>query len=291
MHIELKNYLPLFKLRISLLITFSAVVSLISTSSGDISIKNALLLIIVTMMASAGASAFNHYFDMDIDSVMERTRKRPIPSGIINDSKKTLFISVILFVTSILLSFKAINYMVALHLFLGAVVYAVVYTVWLKRRTWLNIIIGGSAGSFAVLAGGASATPELCMPPLLLATIMFFWTPSHFWSFAIVHREDYEKAGIPMLPVVIGNLRTTRYILLNTILLVISSFLPSVFGYLGIFYTIVAVAVGVFFLTRNIQLLFETSKDMALKNFKASMIYLGVLLSAVIVDVSISKLL
>lgn len=291
MHIELKNYLPLFKLRISLLITFSAVVGLISTSSGDISIKNALLLIIVTMMASAGASAFNHYFDMDIDSVMERTRKRPIPSGIINDSKKTLFISVILFVTSILLSFQAINYMVALHLFLGAVVYAVVYTVWLKRRTWLNIIIGGSAGSFAVLAGGASATPELCMPPLLLATIMFFWTPSHFWSFAIVHREDYEKAGIPMLPVVIGNLRTTRYILLNTILLVISSFLPSVFGYLGIFYTIVAVAVGVFFLTRNIQLLFETSKDMALKNFKASMIYLGVLLSAVIVDVSISKLL
>lgn len=291
MHIELKNYLPLFKLRISLLITFSAVVSLISTSSGDISIKNALLLIIVTMMASAGASAFNHYFDMDIDSVMERTRKRPIPSGIINDSKKTLFISVILFVTSILLSFTAINYMVALHLFLGAVVYAVIYTVWLKRRTWLNIIIGGSAGSFAVLAGGASATPELCMPPLLLATIMFFWTPSHFWSFAIVHREDYEKAGIPMLPVVIGNLRTTRYILLNTILLVISSFLPSIFGYLGIFYTIVAVAVGVFFLTRNIQLLFHTSKDMALKNFKASMIYLGVLLSAVIVDVSISKLL
>ncbi len=291
MHIELKNYLPLFKLRISLLITFSAVVSLISTSSGDISIKNALLLIIVTMMASTGASAFNHYFDMDIDSVMERTKKRPIPSGIINDSKKTLLISLILFVTSILLSFKAINYMVALHLFLGAVVYAVIYTVWLKRRTWLNIIIGGSAGSFAVLAGGASATPELCMPPLLLATIMFFWTPSHFWSFAIVHREDYEKAGIPMLPVVIGNLKTTRYILLNTTLLVISSFLPSIFGFLGIFYTLVAVAVGVFFLTRNIQLLFDTSKNMALKNFKASMIYLGVLLSAVIVDVSIRKLL
>lgn len=291
MYIELKNYLPLFKLRISLLITFSAVVSLISTSSGDISIKNALFLIIVTMMASAGASAFNHYFDMDIDSVMERTKKRPIPSGIINDSKKTLLISVILFVTSILISFKAINYMVALHLFLGAVVYAVIYTVWLKRRTWLNIIIGGSAGSFAVLAGGASATPELCMPPLLLATIMFFWTPSHFWSFAIVHRDDYEKAGIPMLPVVIGNIKTTRYILFNTTLLVISSFLPSIFGFLGFFYTIVAVAVGVFFLTRNIQLLFDTSKNMALKNFKASMIYLGVLLSAVIVDVSIRKLL
>lgn len=287
MNIELRNYLPLFKLRICFLITFSAVVSLISTSSGNISIRNVLLLIIVTMMASAGASAFNHYFDMDIDAVMERTRKRPIPSGIVTDSKKTLLVSVFLFITSILISFKAINHMVALHLFLGAVVYAVVYTVWLKRRSRLNIVIGGLAGSFAVLAGGASATPELCMPPLLLATIMFFWTPSHFWSFAILHREDYEKAGIPMLPVVIGNLKTTRYILLNTILLVISSLLPSFLGILGVFYTVVASAVGLFFITRNIQLLLHTSKETALKNFKASMIYLGVLFTAIIIDVSI----
>ena len=287
MNIELRNYLPLFKLRICFLITFSAVVSLISTSSGNISIRNVLLLIIVTMMASAGASAFNHYFDMDIDAVMERTRKRPIPSGIVTDSKKILLVSVLLFITSILISFKAINHMVALHLFLGAVVYAVVYTVWLKRRSRLNIVIGGLAGSFAVLAGGASATPELCMPPLLLATIMFFWTPSHFWSFAILHREDYEKAGIPMLPVVIGNLKTTRYILLNTILLVISSLLPSFLGILGVFYTVVASAVGLFFITRNIQLLLHTSKETALKNFKASMIYLGVLFTAIIIDVSI----
>lgn len=287
MNIELRNYLPLFKLRICFLITFSAVVSLISTSSGNISIRNVLLLIIVTMMASAGASAFNHYFDMDIDAVMERTRKRPIPSGIVTDSKKTLLVSVFLFITSILISFKAINHMVALHLFLGAVVYAVVYTVWLKRRSRLNIVIGGLAGSFAVLAGGASATPELCMPPLLLATIMFFWTPSHFWSFAILHREDYEKAGIPMLPVVIGNLKTTRYILLNTILLVISSLLPSFLGILGVFYTVIASAVGLFFITRNIQLLLHTSKETALKNFKASMIYLGVLFTAIIIDVSI----
>jgi len=151
----------------------------------------------------------------------------------------------------------------------------------------MNIIIGGLAGSFAVLAGGASAKPELCMPPLLLATIMLFWTPSHFWSFAIVYREDYERAGIPMLPVVVGNLKTTRYILINTILLVISSFLPSIFGFLGTFYTLVAAAVGIFFITRNIQLLLHTSKEMAMKNFKASMVYLGVLFTAVIIDVSI----
>ena len=287
MQTSFKTYLPLFKIRICSLITFSAVVGLVSASSGNISISSVAFLILATMMASASASAFNHYFDMDIDSVMKRTQTRPIPSGSVDGSKKVLFIAVILFIASILISFKALNYMVGLHLFLGALVYALVYTVWLKRRSWLNIIIGGLAGSFAVLAGGASQSPEFCLPPMLLAITMFFWTPSHFWSFAIVHREEYEKAGIPMLPVVIGDSKTARYILLNTIILVISSFLPSYFGYLGIIYTITAVLVGAFFLLRNVQLIKDTSKEIAWKNFKASMVYLGMLFLAVILDVTI----
>ncbi len=288
---RINSYLSLFKIRIGLLITLSAVVGLVATENVAIDFYKLAFLALATMMASTSAGAMNHYFDRDIDCVMKRTRSRPIPSDIVQSPRTVLLIASVLLSLSFLLASKMLNIVVAVHLVLGAFVYVIVYTVWLKRRSWTNIIIGGLAGSFAVLAGGASATPELCMPPLLLATIMFFWTPSHFWSFAIVHREDYEKAGIPMLPVVIGNLKTTRYILLNTTLLVISSFLPSIFGFLGIFYTLVAVAVGVFFLTRNIQLLFDTSKNMALKNFKASMIYLGVLLSAVIVDVSIRKLL
>ena len=287
MPLAIKNYLPLFKLRICSLITFSAVVGLISAPSGNISISSISFLILATMMASASASAFNHYFDMDIDSVMKRTRTRPMPSRQIDGSKKPLFIAVVLFIASILISFKALNYMVSLHLFLGALVYAVIYTVWLKRRSWLNIIIGGLAGSFAVLAGGASQTPDLCLLPVLLSITMFFWTPSHFWSFAIVHREEYAKAGIPMLPVLIGDSKTARYIFLNTVLLVISSFLPSYFGYLGIIYTITAVLVGAFFLLRNIQLIKDTSKEIAWKNFKASMVYLGMLFLAVIIDVAI----
>jgi len=285
MQISLKHYFPLFKFRICSLITFSAVVGLIATSSDSVSISNVVFLILATMMASSSASAFNHYFDMDIDAVMKRTQKRPIPSGSIDNSRKPLFMAAILFIAAIVVSFNALNYMVSLHLFLGALVYAVVYTVWLKRKSWLNIIIGGLAGSFAVLAGGASATPEFCMTPVLLAVTMFFWTPSHFWSFAIVHREEYAKAGIPMLPVVIGDSKTARYILLNTILLVISSLLPSYFGYLGIFYTVTAIGLGAFFIIRNIQLLSNTSKEIAWKNFKASMVYLGVLFLAVIVDV------
>ncbi|MBI3397951.1 MAG: protoheme IX farnesyltransferase [Deltaproteobacteria bacterium] len=281
----IKNYLPLFKFRICSFITFSAVVGLISTSPINISASHILALIVVTMMASAGASMFNHYFDMDIDGVMQRTKKRPMPSDRIGDSKVILLTAVGIFIISILLSYKILNYMAGLHLFLGGFVYAVVYTIWLKRRSWLNIVIGGLAGSFAVLAGGASATPELCLPPVLLAITMFFWTPSHFWSFAILYKEEYEKAGIPMLPNVIGDSKTARYILINTILLVVSSFLPLLFGYFGFFYIAAAVSFGTFFIIRNIQLLSNISKEIAWKNFKASMIYLGGLFLAVIIDV------
>ena len=285
MNATVKDYLSLFKFRICSLITLSAIIGLMSASSGNVSIVNMFFLTIATMMAASGASAFNHYFDMDIDAVMKRTRKRPIPSGIVNDSKMVLLTAILLVLGSVLVSCSLLNYMVGLHLFLGAFVYAIVYTAWLKRRSWTNILVGGLAGSFAVLAGGASATPGFCLPPVLLAIVMFFWTPSHFWSFAIVHKEEYEKAGIPMLPNVIGDSKTAKYILLNTVILVISSFLPSYFGSLGLLYTLTAGFAGVFFIGRNIQLLSDTSKEMAWKNFKASMVYLGLLFMGVMGDV------
>jgi protoheme IX farnesyltransferase len=282
-----KPYIHILKLRIDILIAFSAIAGYIITASRDeFNLFKMLLMAILTLMASAGASAFNHYFDRDIDVIMSRTRNRPIPVGNINPSM-VLMIASILIMVSVILSFYTLNLLVALHLFLGAFVYVVVYTVWLKRRSKLNIIIGGLAGSFAVLAGGASARPELCLPPILLSIILFFWTPSHFWSFALFHKEDYKSVGIPMLPVAIGDKKTAFYILLNTIFLFISSLLPSFFGYRGIFYLIVALSVGAFFIIRNIQLLFDTSKKTAWKNFKASMVYLFLILSAVIIDSSI----
>ncbi|MEK6680848.1 MAG: heme o synthase [Nitrospirota bacterium] len=285
---ELRKYLPLFKLRICVLITFSAIVGSIAAQSGDISVYKMAFLILATMMAATGASAYNHYFDMDIDRVMKRTTARPIPFGDINPSV-VLFLASLLVLLSIILSFFALNFLVAVHLFLGAFVYVVVYTVWLKRRSWANIIIGGLAGSFAVLAGGASATPELCLPPVLLAIVMFFWTPSHFWSFAIFHKEDYKRAGVPMLPIVIGDKKTAIYIFINTMMLFLSSLTPYIFGYLGVVYIISAIVAGVFFIYRNIQLLKNTTKELAWINFKASMIYLFVILAAVIMDISIRR--
>ncbi|MBI5887495.1 MAG: protoheme IX farnesyltransferase [Deltaproteobacteria bacterium] len=286
---EIKRYLPLFKLRVCSLITFSAVVGLIAAQTGGFSVKKAALLVVSTMLASTAASAFNHYFDRDIDSVMARTMKRPLPSGAISGSRAVLALSALMFILSIVLSFITLNKMVALHLALGAFVYAAVYTAWLKRRSWLNIIIGGLAGSFAVLAGGASVEPYLCLSPALLAVVMFFWTPSHFWSFAIYHKEEYARAGVPMLPVVVGDSRTAWYILINTALLVASSFIPVFYGYHGYAYAVTAAAAGAYFLFWNIRLIKTPTKEVAWKNFKASMLYLGMLFGAVVVDMIIGR--
>ncbi|TAN61008.1 protoheme IX farnesyltransferase [bacterium] len=283
----LKDYLPLFKFRICSLIAFSALTGFIAASSSGFNLTNAVLLVGVTMMSSAGASAFNHCFDRDIDGIMKRTRSRPMPSGRVTDFRAVMVAACLLFAASIFLSWKFFNVMVALHLFLGGFVYAIVYTVWLKRRTSMNIVVGGLAGSFAVLAGGASGAPGLCVPALLLAVIMFFWTPSHFWSFAIVHSEEYKKAGVPMLPNVIGDAKTARWVFLNTVLLVASSLAPVLYGSLGIFYAVSAVSLGAFFLVKNAGLVKCQSKESANGCFKASMVYLGCLFLAVMIDASL----
>lgn len=281
-----KSYLPLLKMRISCLITFSAVVGAVAGATNGMSWGNMGLLILVTMLASASAGTFNHYFDRDIDILMSRTKKRPLTSEEFGSPRKALIMAIILMIASLSLSYLTLNVMVTLHLFLGAFVYVVLYTVWLKRRSWANIIIGGLAGSFAVLAGGASASPELCFAPVILAVFMFFWTPSHFWTFAIVHKEEYRKAGVPMLPIVIGDKKTAFYILMNTILLFISSLIPAYLGYLGAFYLVVAVVTGIHFIIKNIQLLINPTRDLAWSNFRVSMFYLAAVFSAVIFDVT-----
>jgi protoheme IX farnesyltransferase len=237
------------------------------------------------MLASMAGGALNHYFDLDIDGKMKRTSLRPLPQKMVKNPTRVLFIALTLFFLSMWISFHFLNAMVSFHLFGGVFFYIVIYTLWLKRRTWANIIVGGLAGSFAVLAGGASATPELCVPPVLMAIVLFLWTPSHFWSFAIVHKEDYRRAGVPMLPLIVGDKKTAVYIFINTILLVFFSLLPALMGYLGFIYFFAALGAGGFFLYRNVQLLRDTSPAIAWLNFKASMTHLSIILMAVILDI------
>jgi protoheme IX farnesyltransferase len=185
---------------------------------------------------------------------------------------------------SVLAAGFAINPVSALYVFLGAFFYAIVYTVWLKRRTWLNIVIGGLAGSFAVLAGAAAVTPEhIAAVPMLLAVVLFLWTPPHFWSLAIAYHEDYEAACVPMLPVVVGNQRCAQIILANTVTLVAVSLLPVFYG-LGWIYLMGAVVGGFYFLLKSIQLARNANRASALANFHASLLQLTLLLTAAMID-------
>jgi protoheme IX farnesyltransferase len=280
----LRDYLSLMKIRIDVFITLSGLVGALATARGPISLSHTAWLAAALMLASASAALFNQYFDRDLDLLMTRTRHRALPSGRVR-SREVVLIGGVLGLAGLGLAAFAFHPIVALHLFLGAFVYAVVYTVWLKRRSWVNIVIGGLAGSFAILAGGASVRPEFCLPPLFLALVMFFWTPSHFWSLALAHREDYARAGIPMLPVVVGASRTARAILINTGFLVLSSLVPYAMGALGPVYLIGALSAGSYFLAQNIRLIRSPSQELAWTNFKASMVYLTLLLVFTVLDV------
>lgn len=282
--VSLGDYLSLMKIRIDVFITLSGLVAALATAQGPIPLGHATWLALALMLASASAALFNQYADQDLDRLMSRTRHRALAACRVRP-REVLVLGSLLGLVALGLALLVFNTLVALHLFLGAFVYAVVYTMWLKRRSWLNIVIGGLAGSFAMLAGGASVRPEFCLTPLLLALVMFLWTPSHFWSLALAHQADYARARVPMLPVVAGPTRTAQAILINTILLVASSLLPYWAGPLGHLYLVGALLAGIYFLVQNVRLVRNPSQDLAWKNFKASMVYLSLLLLAVMLDV------
>ncbi len=280
----IRQYIDVFKLRIGLVITFAALGGMAITPGQSLSVWQILILSISVMMASAAAGAFNQYSECDIDAKMERTKNRPFVSGYFKHTPKWLVIIGTLLLVAVMSAAFTFNAMVALNVFLGAFTYAIVYTVWLKRRTWLNIVFGGLAGSFAVLAGAAAVNPSFGPLPGLLALVLFLWTPPHFWSLAIVIRDDYAAAGVPMLPVVKGNPKAARIILGHTILLVLVSLLPLFYG-LGWIYLAGALAGGIYFIVKSIQLVQHPTKQTAMANFFASLVQLSVLMFALMLDV------
>lgn len=279
----LARYLELFKLRIGLMIALTAMVGYAAVAE-EVSALHLVTLGAAMLLGSASSSVFNHYYDRDIDRLMARTAQRPLASGAMSHPAAALALAGGLLVAGLWLAGGAFNWAVAAHLFLGAFVYGVVYTVWLKRRTWLNIVIGGAAGSFAVLAGAAAVDPGIWLLPTLMAVILFLWTPSHFWALAILLKEDYAKAGVPMLPVVVGEERCACWILANSVLLVGSSLLPWMLGELGMVYGLLASGVGARFLYLSFRLWRTPSRTLARKTFLGSMSYLMGLFVAVIVD-------
>ncbi len=281
--LSLRAILGVFKLRIGIVITFTALAGLAVAEGPGLTPVQLIVLTLAVLLSSASAGAFNQYYEHDIDPLMSRTRKRVFATGEVAHGPIWLVVIVGLMTLSVVAAWFALNAWSALFVFLGAFFYAIVYTVWLKRRTWLNIVFGGLAGSWAVLAGATAAAPEIGALPLILAFVLFLWTPPHFWSLAIAFREDYAAAKVPMLPVVVGDQRAAQTVFVSTLLLVAASLLPAMFG-LGPIYLAGAVIGGIWFIRRAWLLSRNPNRETAMSCFHASLAQLTLVLTTAIID-------
>jgi protoheme IX farnesyltransferase len=272
-----------FKLRIGLAITLTALAGVAVTPGVAPEVWQIIVLAVAVLVSSASAGAFNQYVERDLDARMARTRNRPFVTGRYQPNGYWLAGIALMLLAAVAGAALGVNAMAALYVFLGAFVYGVVYTVWLKRRTWLNIVVGGLAGSFAVLAGAAAVDPGLAQAPLILAVVLFLWTPPHFWSLAFAYQKDYAAADVPMLPVVVGNGAAARIILVHTVVLVCLSLVPAALG-LGWIYLLGAVSGGTYFVAKSIRLARTPSRANAVTNFHASLIQLSLLLAGALLD-------
>jgi heme o synthase len=271
----------LLKLRIGIAIAASALAGIAATNGPAPPSWRVAAIALAVLGASGAAGAFNHYYERDLDRLMRRTRGRPFATGVFRANWWWLAGFIVLLVASLALVASAGGRISAAYVFLGAFTYGVVYTVWLKRRSAWNIVVGGLAGSFAVLAGAAAvdATPQLV--PTLLALVLFLWTPPHFWSLAAAKGDDYRNAGVPMLPLVVPASAWTLAILAHAVALFAISLVPLFYGY-GLIYGLGAGLGGVYFVWKSWLLHQAPTKQNAMANFFASLIQLGLLIVGVV---------
>lgn len=279
---EIKDFFALLKPRVMSLVVFTGVVG-IYLAPGSI---NPLIAIIATLciaLGSGAAGAINMWYERDIDALMKRTKMRPLPAS--RMCPETAFeFAVMVAVLSVILMAVATNLMAAFILLIAILFYVFIYTIWLKRRTAQNIVIGGAAGAFPPMIGWAAVTGDITIESILLFLIIFTWTPPHFWSLALYKNEEYKIANIPMLPVVAGNDVTRHYIMVYTIALVVVSVLPLAMGMFGMIYGVGIAVLGAAFMESSYVLYKEYSEAQARKNFKFSLVYLFVLFVVMILD-------
>ena len=283
----LKELVEVSKPRIVVLLVITAVASLYAASqlapgSPGVGYQTYIHVMVAGALASAGSSALNHYYDRDIDPRMSRTSTRPIPSGRIS-ARAVVAYGLALSCISVVYGYVLINAASAFFIALGIFSYVIIYTAWLKRRNTSNIVIGGIAGSAASWAGWAAATGSLDVLGFLVGFLVFVWTPSHFWCLAMKIRDEYAQAEVPMLPVVIGMHRTSKYILANTAILVPYSLMLYAFG-MGMVYTLIAAVSGGLMLYYHYRLTREPTSDFAWRAYKVTAPYLTIIFLAVAVD-------
>ena len=283
-YLDWRDYYELTKPRVVMLIVFTAIVGMFLAVPGW---PGALPLLFGTIgigMAASSAAVFNHILDARIDIHMLRTRGRPLPEGRVSERAALSFAS-LLCVISMSILWLAVNPLTAVLTFASLIGYAVVYTVYLKRATPQNIVIGGAAGAAPHVLGWTAVTGDVHSSALLLFLIIFVWTPPHFWSLAIARKDEYAKVGIPMLPVTHGEAYTRINILLYTILLVLITVIPYLTGMSGLIYLSTAVALDTIFLYFSIQMWRRPDDlELPMRTFKFSITYLGLLFAALLID-------
>jgi protoheme IX farnesyltransferase len=283
---RVEDYLALLKPSVMQLVVFTAIVGLIVAPGG---INPVIGIIAIACIAiGAGASgALNMWYDADIDAIMSRTQNRPIPAGRMPKEHALVF-GLVLSVFSVALLGLATNWVAAGLLAFTIFFYAVIYTMWLKRSTPQNIVIGGAAGAFPPIVGWAAVTGDVSMVSLVLFLIIFLWTPPHFWALALYKQSDYGAAGVPMMPNVVGEASTKLQIFVYTLLLAVSAMLPTWLGFAGWIYTSVAVVTGASFILLAWRLL-HTREDVAMRKsartlFNYSLSYLFIVFFAFMAD-------
>ncbi len=277
------DLLEVTKPKVVLLLVFTAIVGMALAVPGMVPLQQAFFGVIGIGLASASAAAINHVVDQRADAQMKRTSNRPIPQGNLTTTHVLLFAALLGLVAMILLV-VFVNVLTALLTFLSLIGYACVYTMYLKRATPQNIVIGGVAGAMPPVLGWAAVTGEVTAEPLLLFLIVFIWTPPHFWALAIHRRDDYAKVNIPMLPVTHGNQYTRVQILLYTILLLLVTIAPYLIQMSGWIYLVAALGLGGWFLFHAIKIQNPEHKEEPIRMFVVSIKYLMGLFAALLVD-------
>ena len=281
----IREIIEISKPRIVVLLVITAVTSMYAASKlvgPELDTWGLIHIIIAGALASAGSSALNHYYDRDIDPLMKRTSTRPIPDGRIKPNQVLVY-GLAVSVVSVVYGALALNYVSAFFIALGIFFYVIIYTVWLKRLNSSNIVIGGFAGSAAAMAGWSAATGSMDILGFLIGFLVFVWTPSHFWCLAMKMKDEYSEAKVPMLPVLIGMEKTSKYILINTLILLPYSLMLYAFG-MGIVYTVIAAAAGGLMLVYHYRLTKLPTSDFAWKAYKVTAPYLTIIFLAVALD-------
>ena len=278
----LSDYLEMTKPKVQSLLLFTTITTMLV--AGDPSLGLVALTCLGGALSAGGAGAINHALDRDLDRMMKRTADRPVASGRVSPQAAIAF-GVLLGCASFALLAFGVNLLAAALALSGLLGYVFVYTVWLKRSTPQNIVIGGAAGAVPPLVAWAAVTGGLTGTPLYLFAIVFFWTPPHFWALSLLMKDDYARAGVPMLPVVRGEAETRRQILLYTVLLYAVSQLPFCAGAFGMVYLVCSVLLGAAFIYGAVRLMRRADRRSALRLYLFSLAYLALLFAAMVADV------